>query len=145
MFTAVWADGGGAGIKGRRVDVHCTKASVTAAASTGRLRNRTPPAARTAPYRKSISYAETGVPHPPDLPTDDRGQRRDQELTSPELTSDWNVLPVVLGDREQAEPSTALPVPLPATAPKDLMSPEEVADELTTLAGVEHALCVEYL
>ncbi|OUD00550.1 hypothetical protein CA983_25040 [Streptomyces swartbergensis] len=63
----------------------------------------------------------------------------------PELISDWNVLPVVLGDREQAEPSTARPVPLPAIAPKDLMSPEEVADELTTLAGVEHALCVEYL
>ncbi|GKQ40450.1 ferritin-like domain-containing protein [Streptomyces sp. A012304] len=81
----------------------------------------------------------------PDLPSDDQGQRRELEFTWPEVISNWNVLPVVLDDREQPEPSTGSPWTMPAPATGDLLTPEQVADELTTLAGVEHALCVEYL
>ncbi|MFF3335598.1 ferritin-like domain-containing protein [Streptomyces sp. NPDC002888] len=79
----------------------------------------------------------TTVPPAPDLPTI-RGRSR-LELDHPELIMNWNVLPVVLNGRED----DALGVPAPLGLP--LMHPDKVVEELTRLATVEHALCLEYL
>ncbi|MFB8398672.1 ferritin-like domain-containing protein [Streptomyces yangpuensis] len=90
-------------------------------------------------------------PPAPDKSSDIGSQRTDLELTYGDLVRDWNVLPVVLDDREQPEPDVEAhaPAPRPARAGRsgdsDGMTPGQVADRLTELAGVEHALCVEYL
>ncbi|MGW2271155.1 ferritin-like domain-containing protein [Streptomyces yangpuensis] len=90
-------------------------------------------------------------PPAPDKSSDIGSQRTDLELTYGDLVRDWNVLPVVLDDREQPEPDVEghAPAPRPARAfrsgDSDGMTPGQVADKLTELAGVEHALCVEYL
>ncbi|MDT9698413.1 ferritin-like domain-containing protein [Streptomyces sp. P17] len=90
--------------------------------------------------------ADRGTPPAPDLSSDQGGRRTALEFTYPQLIRDWQVLPVVLDDREQEEPvSTPRAMPAAVAAARDLMSPEDVAKELTKLAGVEHALCVEYL
>ena len=66
---------------------------------------------------------------------------RDQELDYAELiTGAWNQLPVVLNDRETEE---SIPPGVPSV--NELMSKEEVIEELKYLATVEHALCIEYL
>ena len=65
---------------------------------------------------------------------------RDQELDYAELVGGaWNQLPVVLNDRESQEF-----MPTPAEMP-ELLTRQQVIDELRYLATVEHALCVEYL
>ncbi|MEU4695078.1 ferritin-like domain-containing protein [Actinoplanes sp. NPDC023714] len=79
----------------------------------------------------------TSVPPPADQPT--MAGRREQELDYPELILDWNVLPVVVNDRE----SDAVAAPPPVDVPE--MTRDEVIEELTYLATVEHALAVEYL
>ncbi|WP_030959091.1 ferritin-like domain-containing protein [Streptomyces sp. NRRL S-378] len=90
-------------------------------------------------------------PPAPDKSSDIGSQRTDLELTYGDLVRDWNVLPVVLDDREQPEPDVEgrAHAPRPARAGRsgdpDGMTPGQVADKLTELAGVEHALCVEYL
>ncbi|QFQ97568.1 hypothetical protein F9278_16605 [Streptomyces phaeolivaceus] len=90
--------------------------------------------------------ADRSTPPAADLASDEGGRRTALEFTYPRLISDWNVLPVVLDDREQAEPVSPPPAARAvAAARRDLMSPEDVAKELIRLAGVEHALCVEYL
>lgn len=66
---------------------------------------------------------------------------RQQELDYAELIEEaWNQLPVVLNDRESEQfiPPSAPPV-------IQLMTRQEVIDELNYLATVEHALCIEYL
>ncbi|MGW6979081.1 ferritin-like domain-containing protein [Streptomyces sp. NPDC054932] len=79
----------------------------------------------------------TTVPPAPDLTTIvDRGPL---ELDHPELIMNWNVLPVVLNGRED----DALGVPAPLHL--DKMCRQDVLDEITRLATVEHALCLEYL
>ncbi|MFI8497735.1 ferritin-like domain-containing protein [Streptomyces sp. NPDC085524] len=79
----------------------------------------------------------TTVPPAPDLPT--ILERGPLELDHPDLIMNWNVLPVVLNGRED----DALGVP----APLDLerMPRQKVIEEITRLATVEHALCLEYL
>lgn len=67
--------------------------------------------------------------------------QREQELDYAELIEGaWNQLPVVLNDRESEQfvPPSAPPV-------TQLMSRQEVIDELRYLTTVEHALCIEYL
>jgi Ferritin-like len=66
---------------------------------------------------------------------------RDEEFDYAELIEGaWNQLPVVLNDRESEQfiPPSAPPV-------TQLMTRQEVIDELRYLATVEHALSVEYL
>ncbi|MET9731056.1 LodA/GoxA family CTQ-dependent oxidase [Streptomyces sp. NPDC006458] len=80
----------------------------------------------------------------PDLDNDDsppnqEGPRRRSEFTYSGLIQDWNVLPVVLNDRE--DDSIGLVEPPPVT----LLDRPQVIDKLRTLATVEHALCMEYL
>jgi len=65
--------------------------------------------------------------------------RREQELDYHELIADWNLLPIVINDRE----NDGLGVPPPPAA--EPLTPEQVVEELEYLATVEHALCVEYL
>ncbi|MFC9819306.1 ferritin-like domain-containing protein [Streptomyces erythrochromogenes] len=90
-------------------------------------------------------------PPAPDKTSDIGGQRSDLELTYGDLVRDWNVLPVVLDDREQRDPDPGERAPAPRavragrSGGADEMTPGQVADKLTELAGVEHALCVEYL
>ncbi|MDX3528949.1 ferritin-like domain-containing protein [Streptomyces sp. ID05-39B] len=79
----------------------------------------------------------TTVPPAPDLTT--FLERGPLEIDHPELIMNWNVLPVVLNGRED----DALGVPAPLDLP--LMKPQDVIEELTRLATVEHALCLEYL
>ncbi|GAA2625728.1 hypothetical protein GCM10010425_22880 [Streptomyces spororaveus] len=96
---------------------------------------------------------DRGVPPAPDKSSDLGGQRTALELTYGDLIRDWNVLPVVLDGREQPEPAPDGPDPAGLRRTRrsarrdkgDAMTPEQVADKLTELAGVEHALCVEYL
>ncbi|WP_030843428.1 ferritin-like domain-containing protein [Streptomyces sp. NRRL F-4474] len=96
---------------------------------------------------------DRGAPPAPDRSSDLGGQRTALELTYGDLVRDWNVLPVVLDDREQPEPAAVGPggAARPGARWSALrgsggtMTPEQVADRLTELAGVEHALCVEYL
>ena len=65
----------------------------------------------------------------------------EQELDYAELIEGaWNQLPVVLNDRESEQ---FIPPPVPSVT--QLMTRQEVIDELRYLATVEHALCVEYL
>ncbi|WP_330328306.1 hypothetical protein OHS33_00210 [Streptomyces sp. NBC_00536] len=68
-----------------------------------------------------------------------RGVRTALEFTYPGLIANWNVLPVVLNDRE--DDSKGIPGP---SSVKPLDRPT-VIEKLKTLATVEHALCVEYL
>ncbi|MFE2124231.1 ferritin-like domain-containing protein [Rhodococcus aetherivorans] len=79
----------------------------------------------------------TSTPPPSDLVT--IAGRRELELDYAELIADWNVLPVVLNDREDDA------LGLPATPLSAPLSREQVIEELQYLATVEHALCVEYL
>lgn len=66
---------------------------------------------------------------------------RDQEYDYTDLIQGaWNNLPVVLNDRESEQF-----VPLPVPEVPQLMTRQQVIDELRYLATVEHALCVEYL
>ena len=66
---------------------------------------------------------------------------RETEIKHGEMFDAWNdVLPAVLNDRE-----SEVFIPPEAPHPKKIMSRQEVIDELTYLATVEHALCVEYL
>ncbi|MGW7455483.1 ferritin-like domain-containing protein [Streptomyces sp. NPDC054787] len=101
---------------------------------------------------REVNFLRRDRSDPPaaDLSSDDQGQRTSLELTYPDLIRNWNVLPVVLDDREQGELNVsgrgrARSGWRAGVSEDDVMGPEEVADELTTLAGVEHALCVEYL
>lgn len=65
----------------------------------------------------------------------------EQELDYAELIEGaWNQLPVVLNDRESEQ---FIPPPVPSVT--QLMTRQEVIDELRYLATVEHALCIEYL
>ncbi len=67
--------------------------------------------------------------------------QRDQEIDYPELINGaWNELPVVLNDQESEDFT-----PAPAPPVKQLMTLQQVIDELNYLATVEHALCIEYL
>jgi hypothetical protein len=67
--------------------------------------------------------------------------RRQQELGYSELIAGaWNELPIVLNDRES---ETFVPPPAPKV--DELWDRDRVVRELTYLATVEHALCVEYL
>ncbi|KKD02188.1 LodA/GoxA family CTQ-dependent oxidase, partial [Streptomyces sp. WM6386] len=81
----------------------------------------------------------------PDLDTDardaasPRGVRTALEFTYPGLITNWNVLPVVLNDRE--DDSKGIPAPS-SVVPLDRPT---VIERLKKLAKVEHALCVEYL
>ena len=68
-----------------------------------------------------------------------RGRRTALEFTYPGLIANWDVLPVVLNDRE--DDTLGIPVPEPVT----LLDRTTVIKELKRLATVEHALCVEYL
>jgi hypothetical protein len=74
-----------------------------------------------------------------DAPRNQRGPRRRSELDYPDLITDWNVLPVVLNDREDDGIGLVTP---PAVPP---LTRQKVIEELKRLATVEHALCVEYL
>ncbi|WP_327417829.1 LodA/GoxA family CTQ-dependent oxidase [Streptomyces sp. NBC_01233] len=65
--------------------------------------------------------------------------RRSLEMDYPDVIADWNVLPVVLNDREND--SIGNPAP-PAGA---ALSRAQVIEQLKKLAKVEHALCMEYL
>jgi hypothetical protein len=86
-----------------------------------------------------IRRDRTSVPPPPDLPHDENRARRATEFDHADLIHGWNDLPVVVNDRESG-PVVALP-PFDV----DEMTREQVITELTYLATVEHALCVEYL
>ncbi|WP_414583034.1 hypothetical protein [Scytonema sp. PCC 10023] len=81
----------------------------------------------------------TKVPQPSEVPG--QWEERDQELDYADLISGaWNELPVVLNGRESEKfiPPQAPPV-------KQLMTRQQVIEELRYLATVEHALCIEYL
>jgi hypothetical protein len=84
--------------------------------------------------RKDRSY-----PPPQDIPIMDG--RRDQELDYSDLISEewWNKLPVILNDRESEEFTAPSPVV------SELMTRDQIINELKYLATVEHALLVEYL
>jgi hypothetical protein len=56
------------------------------------------------------------------------------------MVTSWESLPVVIGERETSRTQP----PMPPTA-RTLWGRDEVVAELTYLASVEHALCVEYL
>lgn len=73
-------------------------------------------------------------------PTDVLQQwEREREFDYFELIAGaWNQLPVVLNDRESLSSSTLDGLP-------QLLTRQQVIDELRYLATVEHALCVEYL
>jgi len=76
-------------------------------------------------------------------PPDDILQQwaRNQEFDYTDLIQGaWNDLPVVLNNRESEQF-----VPPPAPDVPQLMTRQQVIDELRYLATVEHALCVEYL
>ncbi|MEB3283145.1 MAG: ferritin-like domain-containing protein [Lyngbya sp.] len=63
--------------------------------------------------------------------------QRNQEIDYAELINGaWNELPVVLNDQESE---------IFAPLVNNLMSRQQVIDELNYLATVEHALCIEYL
>ncbi|MFD3758071.1 ferritin-like domain-containing protein [Streptomyces sp. NPDC058622] len=79
----------------------------------------------------------TTLPPAPDLTT--YLERGPLELDHPELIMNWNVLPVVLNGRED----DALGVPAPLNL--DRMCRQDVLNEISRLATVEHALCLEYL
>ena len=77
---------------------------------------------------------------PPSLDILTGNDRRDQEFDYNDLINGaWNLLPVVLNDRETEQFTPAEPILT------ELMSREKVIEELQYLATVEHALCVEYL
>ncbi|MFI8104440.1 LodA/GoxA family CTQ-dependent oxidase [Streptomyces sp. NPDC086023] len=83
-----------------------------------------------------MNYLRRDRAHTPDRPgIDDRAP----EFTHAEVISEWNVLPVVLNDREDDSIGLVPPAPVPA------LTKEKVIAELKRLATVEHALCVEYL
>lgn len=80
----------------------------------------------------------TKVPQPSEVPAQ---WQRDQELDYADLINGaWNELPVVLNDRESEKS-----IPPPAPTVNNLMTRQQVIDELCYLATVEHALSVEYL
>ncbi|MFF4421649.1 ferritin-like domain-containing protein [Streptomyces sp. NPDC001549] len=79
----------------------------------------------------------TTNPPEPDIPTI-RG-RAAKELDHPALIANWNVLPVVLNGREDDS------MELPDWSGLQPMTRAKVIRELERLAGVEHALCLEYL
>ncbi|MFF3420839.1 ferritin-like domain-containing protein [Streptomyces sp. NPDC002698] len=76
---------------------------------------------------------------PPKLDTPNIGEREGDELDHPALITNWNVLPVVLNGREDDSLGPGAPFELAE------MTHGKVIEELERLAGVEHALCLEYL
>lgn len=84
------------------------------------------------------------VPPPEYVVPEERGGRRKGEIppmrTTDLLDTRWNILPVVLDDREQADDYSP-DAPLAARP----MTPKAVVRALRRLATVEHALAVEYL
>jgi Ferritin-like len=69
------------------------------------------------------------------------GPGRDFEIMHGEMFDAWNdILPVVLNDRESEQF-----VPPQSPTAHELMTRQQVIDELNYLAKVEHALAVEYL
>ncbi|MFD3761466.1 LodA/GoxA family CTQ-dependent oxidase [Streptomyces sp. NPDC058622] len=75
----------------------------------------------------------------PDIDHDVDNARRSLEMDYPDVIADWNVLPVVLNDRE----SDSIEDPTPPAGQE--LSRQELIERLRELATVEHALCVEYL
>ncbi|MFJ7158159.1 LodA/GoxA family CTQ-dependent oxidase [Streptomyces sp. NPDC101118] len=83
-----------------------------------------------------MNFLRRNRAHTPDRP----GIRdRAAEFTHAEVVSEWNVLPVVLNDREDDAIGLVTPAPVPE------LTKAKVIAELKRLATVEHALCVEYL
>ncbi len=77
--------------------------------------------------------------NPPPTDTPNYQDRRRQELNYAEMMTGWNDLPIVVNDRECEKYSPPNPVH------SELMTRQEVIEELKYLATVEHALCVQYL
>lgn len=64
-----------------------------------------------------------------------------QNSTAQELISGWTDLPIVVSGHENVTPR----VPVWTQIANPLTTPEAIAAELHILAGLEHALCIEYL
>lgn len=64
----------------------------------------------------------------------------DNEMTQPDMIRNWETLPFVIAERETS--STAR---RPVSLERPPWSKEEIVDELSYLATIEHALCIEYL
>lgn len=63
-------------------------------------------------------------------------------LDEANLILNWETLPIVTSDREGVVPR----IPQwPLIAPEQILTLEQIAEELPKLASLEHALCVEYL
>jgi hypothetical protein len=89
------------------------------------------------PYLNFQRKDRTTVPQPAEVL---QQWDRDQEIDYADLIAGaWNQLPIVLNDRESEQF-----VPTAAVVPQ-LLTRQQVIDELRYLATVEHALCVEYL
>ncbi len=75
------------------------------------------------------------------LPATTSTDWRAQNITDPDMIRNWGELPVVLSEREGMVPRA------PAWPRLDdpFATLDDVARELRRLAGLEHALCVEYL
>ena len=65
---------------------------------------------------------------------------RGQNISEPDMITGWADLPVVTAEREGVVPRQPLWPKIDAP-----MSLSEIADQLQSLAGLEHALCIEYL
>jgi hypothetical protein len=76
----------------------------------------------------------------PERPSPDPKVWMGNNITEPDLIVNWEQLPIVTSDREGVVPRVPH-WPLMSNP----MSVEEIATELAQLAGLEHALCVEYL
>ena len=64
----------------------------------------------------------------------------DGQMTQQQMVMRWEELPFVIGERE-----VEVVAQLPAPEAGEIWTRQQIIDELTYLAGVEHALCVEYL
>lgn len=89
------------------------------------------------PYLNFQRRDRTTNPPPTDLPV--LAGRRETELDYAELVSGWNVLPVVINDRENDSTTPVEQIVI------DELDRDQVIAELRYLATVEHALSVEYL
>lgn len=77
----------------------------------------------------------------PERPPADSQSWRANNMTEPEMITDWTDLPVVTSERENAVPR----VPRWPAIDERRLTLAQIADELPNLASLEHALCVEYL